>query len=112
MILDNSMIMLVQVQPLRCRVDSIIPTVWRGNPAGKAGSDGGNLATQRESLLARAHEERTAKTLKTIVTVQAAKWVDTLRVTKVHGDTGTTEFSASAVALPLPVDCVPLQVRS
>jgi hypothetical protein len=68
MTLDNSITMLVQVQPLRCRADSIIPTDWRGNPAGKAGSDGGNLATQRESLLAGAYEERTAKTLKTIVT--------------------------------------------
>jgi RNA-directed DNA polymerase len=86
MILDNSMTMLVKVQPLRCRADSIIPTVRCGNRSGKAGSDGGNLAAQRESLLARTYEERTAKTLQTIVTEQAAKWVDTLRVTRVTQD--------------------------
>jgi hypothetical protein len=116
MILDNSMTMLVQIQPLRCGADSIFPTArkgsWNGSPESKAGRDGGNLATQRESLLARTYEERTAKTLQTIVTVLAAKRVDTLRVTKCARRTGAGEFSASPAALPLPVDCVPLTVRS
>lgn len=112
MILDNSMTMLVKIQPLRCEADSVFPIARRGNPDGKAGRDGGNLVTQQESLLARAHEERTAKTLETIVTVQAVKWVDTLRVTKRARRMGAEEFSASPAALPLPVDCVPLPARS
>jgi hypothetical protein len=56
MILDNSMTMLVKAQPLRHRADSNIPTPWLGKPGSKAGSDGGNPATQRESLLAGTYE--------------------------------------------------------
>jgi len=112
MILDNSMTMLVKAQPLRCEGDSVFPTVWCGNPDGKAGRNGGNLVTQRESLLAGTYEERTAKTLQTIVTVQAAKRVDTLRVTKVHGERVLGNFQRPQPHYPLPVDCVPLTVQS
>lgn len=112
MILDNSMTMLVQAQPLRCRGESTIPIAWRGNPGGKAGWNGGNSATQRESLLARTHEERTAKTLKPSLRYKQRNGLTRCESQKVHGDTGTGELSASPVALPLPVDCVPLQVQS
>ena len=105
------MIMQVQVLPLRCKADSVFPTCRHGNPARKAGRDGGHPATQRESLLAGAYEERTAKTLKTIVILEQRNGLR--RCTQnVNGDMGTGGLSGLPVAFPLPVDCVLLTARS
>jgi hypothetical protein len=112
MIRDNSMTMLVKAQPLRCRGESTIPTDWRGNPNSKAGWNGGNLATQRESLLARTHEERTAKALKPPLRYKQRNGLTRCESQNVHGEQGVGELSASPTAFPLPADCVPLQVRS
>jgi len=99
--LDNSMIMQVQVLPLRCKADSVFPTCRHGNPARKAGRDGGHPATQRESLLAGAYEERTAKTLKTIVILEQRNGLR--RCTQnVNGDMGTDGISAPPVAFLPP----------